>query len=322
MQALFLSFVINPSFRAKLTKKEMITLSIRTDLALEALEASPEEVQKDGEKHGVSSQTLSKEGFTVTRVDILDDTGEQALGKPCGAYLTLSLDVLCRREADAFPRACRSLAALLGDLMPQKDGPVLIAGLGNRAITPDAIGPFAAEHILATRHLTRQVPEHFADWRPVSVIAPGVLGQTGLESAEVLHGLIDTVAPAAVIVVDALACGRLSRICRTIQVTDTGIVPGSGVGNARAGLNRDTLGVPVIAIGVPTVVDGATLAHEIRAQSPQAEGEALSDLGTPVIVTSRDIDRDAADIARVIGYAVNLALHPHLTVSDIDLYLS
>ena len=229
---------------------------------------------------------------------------------------------MCRREADAFPRACRALAGLLAELLPRDGGPVLVAGLGNRAITPDAIGPLAAESVLATRHLTRQAPEYFADWRPVSVIAPGVLGQTGVETAEVLTGLMKTVTPRAVIAVDALACGRLSRLTRTIQVTDTGIVPGAGVGNARAGLNPDTLGVPVVAVGVPTVVDGATLAHEIRAQAKNASGEALDDLETPVIVTTRDIDREAADAARVIGYAIDLALHPHLTVSDIDLYLS
>ena len=156
----------------------------------------------------------------------------------------------------------------------------------------------------------------------MSALAPGVLGQTGVETGEVICGVLDRVKPAAVLAVDALAAGRLSRLLRTIQLADTGITPGAGVGNARAALNSQTLGVPVIAIGVPTVVDGATLAHEIAAQLGSPSCEALDDLSLPVMVTTRDIDREVADIARVIGYAVNMALHPHLTVSDIDLYLS
>lgn len=193
---------------------------------------------------------------------------------------------------------------------------------GNRMITPDAIGPQTADHVIATRHLVAQSPAIFADWRPVSALVPGVLGQTGVETGEVICGVLDRVRPAAVIAVDALAAGRLSRLLRTVQLADTGITPGSGVGNARAALNKETLGVPVIAVGVPTVVDGATLAHEISSQLGQPACEALDDLSQPVMITTRDIDREVADISRMIGYAVNMALHPHLSVADIDLYLS
>ena len=154
-----------------------------------------------------------------------------------------------------------------------------------------------------------------------AALAPGVLGQTGVEAAEFVRGILDTVRPAAVVAVDALAAGRLSRLCRTIQVTDAGIVPGSGVGNARAAFNRSELGVPVVAVGVPTVVDGGTLAHEISAQSG-AQCEALEDLAAPFLVTSRDIDREVGDVSRVIGYAIDRALHPDLSVADIDLCLS
>lgn len=199
---------------------------------------------------------------------------------------------------------------------------MLVAGLGNRMITPDAVGPQAVDHVIATRHLVEQVPDVFASWRPVSALAPGVLGQTGLETGEVVCGVLDRIRPAAVIAVDALAAGRLSRLLRTVQLADTGITPGAGVGNARAALNERTLGVPVIAIGVPTVVDGATLAHEIAAQLGGPSCEALEDLSRPVMITTRDIDREIADVSRMIGYAVNMALHPHLTVEDVDLYLS
>ena len=294
-------------------------MAFRTDLAVEAIEnhktaaALPHVRQSD--------RTL--EGFAVREVRILSEDAAREIGKPQGRYLTLELDALIRREEDAFPRACKALSTLLRELLPRpNDGPVLIAGLGNRMITPDAIGPQTADHVIATRHLVAQSPAIFADWRPVSALAPGVLGQTGVETGEVICGVLDRVRPAAVIAVDALAAGRLSRLLRTVQLADTGITPGAGVGNARAALNKETLGVPVIAVGVPTVVDGATLAHEISSQLGQPACEALDDLSQPVMITTRDIDREVADISRMIGYAVNMALHPHLSVADIDLYLS
>ncbi|WP_417002858.1 GPR endopeptidase [Agathobaculum sp.] len=294
-------------------------MAFRTDLAVEAIEnhktaaALPHVRQSD--------RTL--EGFAIHEVRILSEDAAREIGKPQGRYLTLELDALIRREEDAFPRACKALSTLLRELLPHpNDGPVLIAGLGNRMITPDAIGPQTADHVIATRHLVAQSPAIFADWRPVSALAPGVLGQTGVETGEVICGVLDRVRPAAVIAVDALAAGRLSRLLRTVQLADTGITPGAGVGNARAALNEETLGVPVIAVGVPTVVDGATLAHEISSQLGQPACEALDDLSQPVMITTRDIDREVADISRMIGYAVNMALHPHLSVADIDLYLS
>lgn len=294
-------------------------MAFRTDLAVEAIEnhktaaALPHVRQSD--------RTL--EGFAVHEVRILSEDAAREIGKPQGRYLTLELDALIRRAEDAFPRACKALSTLLRELLPHpNDGPVLIAGLGNRMITPDAIGPQTADHVIATRHLVAQSPAIFADWRPVSALAPGVLGQTGVETGEVICGVLDRVRPAAVIAVDALAAGRLSRLLRTVQLADTGITPGAGVGNARAALNKETLGVPVIAVGVPTVVDGATLAHEISSQLGQPACEALDDLSQPVMITTRDIDREVADISRMIGYAVNMALHPHLSVADIDLYLS
>ena len=294
-------------------------MAFRTDLAVEAIENNKTAAALPHVRQ--SDRTL--EGFAVHEVRILSEDAAREIGKPQGRYLTLELDALIRREEDAFPRACKALSTLLRELLPHpNDGPVLIAGLGNRMITPDAIGPQTADHVIATRHLVAQSPAIFADWRPVSALAPGVLGQTGVETGEVICGVLDRVRPAAVIAVDALAAGRLSRLLRTVQLADTGITPGAGVGNARAALNKETLGVPVIAVGVPTVVDGATLAHEISSQLGQPACEALDDLSQPVMITTRDIDREVADISRMIGYAVNMALHPHLSVADIDLYLS
>ena len=294
-------------------------MAFRTDLAVEAIENHKTAATLPHVRQ--SDRTL--EGFAVHEVRILSEDAAREIGKPQGRYLTLELDALIRREEDAFPRACKALSTLLRELLPRpNDGPVLIAGLGNRMITPDAIGPQTADHVIATRHLVAQSPAIFADWRPVSALAPGVLGQTGVETGEVICGVLDRVRPAAVIAVDALAAGRLSRLLRTVQLADTGITPGAGVGNARTALNEETLGVPVIAVGVPTVVDGATLAHEISSQLGQPDCEALDDLSQPVMITTRDIDHEVADISRMIGYAVNMALHPHLSVADIDLYLS
>lgn len=325
-------------------------MAFRTDLAIEALEnnaayirqfqtsprfqaSSASQASQASCAPPTNQPTASKsveqrerklEGFSVREVTITNEQAAQQIGKPCGHYLTLELDALIRREEDAFPRACRALRSLLHSLLPKNadDEPILIIGLGNRSITPDAIGPQAVDHVIATRHLVEQVPDVFADWRPVSALAPGVLGQTGVETGEIVAGVLERIRPSAVLAIDALAAGRLSRLLRTVQLADTGITPGAGVGNARSALNQETLGVPVIAIGVPTVVDGATLAQEIQQQMHGANCEALIDLSRPVMITTRDIDREVTDISRVIGYAINMALHPHLTVEDIDLYLS
>ena len=290
-------------------------MAIRTDLAIEVLENSGQTTQ-----NAVQTEK-NLEGFRLTQVEIHRD--DERIGKPPGSYYTLSVDALLRREEDAFPRACRAVAHSLGQLTRQLDprAPVLVIGLGNRAVTPDAIGPLCCQSVLATRHLVERSPAQFRAFRPVAVLAPGVLGTTGVETGEIVMGVMDRIRPGLVIAVDALAARRLSRLMCTIQMTDTGIVPGSGVGNARAALTRQELGVPVLAVGVPTVVDGATLAADIAEQSG-ASCEALDDLHTPVLVTTRDVDQQVADAARVIGYGINLFLHPTLDITDIDLFLS
>ena len=289
-------------------------MAIRTDLALELLEQQP-----DAE---VMQREIQLEGFPLHQVTITKE--HTRFGKPPGKYDTLSIDPLLHRETDAFPRACHAVAQALEQLVPPLQDPRstgLVIGLGNRAITPDAIGPLCCQSVLATRHLVERSPTQFRAFRPVTVLAPGVLGMTGVETGEIVLGVISRIQPGLVIAVDALAARRLSRLMRTIQMTDTGIVPGSGVGNARTALTQKELGVPVLAIGVPTVVDGATLAEDIADQTG-ASCEALDDLHTPVLVTTRDVDQQVTDAARVIGYGINLFLHPSLDVTDIDLFLS
>ncbi len=288
-------------------------MGFRTDLAQEALVHT----YGTNEPYGIQQTDSTAFGFAVHTVEVLTDDAAHQLGKPIGRYSTLQIDPLTRRESESFPRAVEALSVILTDCLPEikSDSAILVIGLGNRAITPDAIGPLTVEHILVTRHLRQQMPEEFAAWRPVSAAAAGVLGQTGIESAEFTCGLCKTVQPAAIIVVDALAAGELSHLTRTIQVTNAGIVPGSGVGNARAAFNSDTFGVPVIAIGVPTVVDGSSILCD--ASKPDADT-----LPEPVFVTPREIDQRVRDTAKVIGYAINHTLQPQLTLEDLDLLLA
>ena len=293
----------------------------RTDLAVEAKELWQKSAREQTKLEGVQARGDSREGFEVEIVQVLDKRGEQALDKPMGTYITITLDGLKQREEDAFGRAARAIAAeikgLLGDL--PADAPVLVAGLGNRAITPDAIGPLVHEYTMVTRHLVEQVPEHFGAFRPVASLSAGVLGTTGVESGSLIRAVCDEIKPACVIAVDALASRSLHRVCRTVQLADTGIVPGSGVGNHRKALNKETLGIPVVAVGVPTVVDGATLAMDLLGQ------EDLPKLAQGVenlMVTPRDIDAQVADLSKVIGFGIDLALHDGLSVEDVELFLS
>ena len=297
----------------------------RTDLADEAHALWRESAGAETALPGVKAREEEKNGCPVTRVDILDESGARALGKPVGHYVTLDLTDLKSRADGAFSRSVEAVAgelsALLKDLPP--NAPVLVVGLGNRAITPDAVGPAATDHTLVTRHLVEQVPEHFGHLRPVAALAAGVLGTTGMESGELAQAVAGKLSPAAIIAVDALASRSLSRVCTTVQLSDTGIVPGSGVGNHRKALDRHTLGVPVIAVGVPTVVDGATLALDLLGGDGEApDPSVLHGAGADVVVTPRDIDQRVADLSRVVGYAIDLALQPSLTLEDLEMLLS
>lgn len=300
-------------------------LKRRTDLALEAKELWTESAEKETKLEGVRARDSLREGYQVTTVDILDEQGASSLGKPVGSYVTVQLDALARREEDAFGRAARAIAAELNGLLKlPEEATCLVVGLGNRAITPDAIGPGVADHTMVTRHLVEQAPEHFGSFRPVAALAAGVLGTTGVESGELVKAVAEKIRPGCIIAVDALASRSMDRVCTTVQLANTGIVPGSGVGNHRAALNRETLGVPVIAVGVPTVVDAGTLAADILAEAGQEglDPEALAGAGEGLMVTPRDIDQRVADLVKVIGYGINLALQPGLTIEDVDLSLS
>ena len=293
----------------------------RTDLALEARELWQESAEKTSRLSGVKAAKTKLEGYPLTRVDILNEKGAQALGKPPGSYLTIDLTTFWQRKADFFERAVRAVGSQLKELLPA-DGPALV-GLGNGAMTPDAVGPLAADSVLVTRHLIAAMPKHFSGFRPVAVFRTGVLGTTGVESAEAVRGLVAEVQPALVIAIDALASRRVGRVCTTIQLSDTGIIPDSGVGNHRAALNRETLGIPVFAIGIPTVVDAATLAADLLEESgiTDYDGEALQKSRQNLMVTPRDIDQQVRDLSKVVGYGINWALQD-LEIEEINALLS
>ncbi len=287
----------------------------RTDLAAESRALWQESAGEAARLRGVAARDYRRRGFPVTRVEILDAAGAEALGKPVGTYVAVDLRPYFSRRPARFAGAVRTLAEELAPLLPE-EGAVLVAGLGNAAMTPDAIGPAAVGHLLVTRHLGEAVP----GLRGVAAAAAGVLGTTGMEAAEWVRGLAERVEPAAVIVIDALAARSVERLCTAVQIADTGIVPGSGVGNARMALNRETLGVPVVSVGVPTVVDAATLAADLLGEG--GTPEALGRRGRELFVTPKDVDAQIRELGKLVGYGVNLALQRGLTVADLEALLA
>ena len=285
----------------------------RTDLAMEERELWQQSAGYTTQLPGVRARETAGKGITTTWVEILDDRGVKALHKPMGNYITLELERQVLRTPEGFSRAAGRLGRALSRMLP--DGQALVVGLGNGAVTPDAIGPRALEHLLITRHMSRSLPA----LRPVSAIAPGVLGTTGLESVEVVRGVVERSDPACVIVLDALASRDPNRVCTTLQLTDTGIVPGSGVGNSRGAFNRQTIGVPVFAVGVPTVVEAATYVHDVLERHGCSAGQP--EPGGSMVLIPKDIDAQVSRMARLLGFGVSLALHRGLSVEDISCFV-
>jgi len=289
----------------------------RTDLALETRELY--RGSRGGEPEGVQARQYTLRDVEITDIRIVNETGAAALGKPQGRYITAALAENWLHDTDQTAAAAGVLADLLRPLLPQQ-GTLLAVGLGNRRMTPDRLGPDAVEHIIVTRHLTQQMPQLFSGMRPVCTLTPGVLGLTGIETAEIVRGVVQRTAPAAVIAIDALCARSAGRLCRTFQLSDTGISPGSGAGNRRCALDRQTLGVPVISVGVPTVIDAATLLADAletagcSAPSSAAEPQQL-------LVAPKDIDALSAKSAKIIGYAVNLAAQGDMTTAEMESFL-
>ena len=287
----------------------------RTDLALENVEMQPKK-----QTEGVRSLTQKQNGVRVSAITIFNEAGAHALGKPQGNYVTLELPD--RLESPATRETARDiLSQQLQRMLPER-GTVLVVGLGNENITPDALGPKCVSLLFATRHITGEVAKQagLGSLRAVAAIAPGVLGQTGIETAEIIESLVQRVKPRAVLVIDALASCRLTRLGTTIQLTDTGIAPGSGVGNRRVELSARTLGVPVIAIGIPTVVDATTLALDVlQANGLDApSGQPLEQSGERLMmVTPKEVDLMVDRAAETLAMGINHALQPELSEEEL-----
>ena len=313
----------------------MSEYNFRTDLADERNELYKKANKIEDKIDGVEAiEEKINNNIKLTRVKILDEKGEQALGKRMGTYITIDLKNMKYMGNDEIQSASevlsKELKAMISEHIKQEEE-ILVVGLGNIYVTPDALGPKVINEIDITRHLLKYVPQYLdKNTRPVSAISPGVLGTTGIETAEILKGIVENVKPKLMIVIDSLASRSMERISSTIQLADTGIVPGAGVDNARKELTKETLGIPVIAIGIPTVVETAVVVNDcldvfIEKLQEEAKSndylnklkeednyeeikEALIPKDFNFIVTPKEIDELIENMKDVVARGINLSL--------------
>ena len=274
-------------------------MQYRTDLALECKEGLKTEPK------GVKCKEYSEGEAKITEIDIIDSDGEKALHKPIGKYITIEMPAFSDNIQN--DNLVLTVSKRIKNFI-EKDGTVMVVGLGNSEITPDALGPETAAGVLATRHIINELKRVTGEENinSVSVITTGVLGQTGVESFEIIKGIFDRIKPSAVIVVDALASRNTYRLGCTVQMSDSGIEPGAGVGNARKEISEKTLGAKVITIGVPTVVEADVLAENLTGEKAQS----ASPHGRKMIVTPREIDLIIKRASRFVASCINMAVNP------------
>jgi spore protease len=287
-------------------------MSFRTDLAMERIPVG------DHLPVGVTQWKSTCGQVNFHGVEIENPQGAEVLGKPMGRYITAMIPPF-QSVHEIAEEEIESIAAQIRPLLPS-EGPLLVVGLGNNDITPDAIGPRTVHQILATRHFSGEATRlaGLGELRAVAALAPGVLGQTGVETAEIIRSLVDGIKPVAVIVIDALAAREVSRLGATIQISDTGISPGSGVQNSRRELSQKTLGVPVICIGIPTVIDAATLTGDLlEGCKLTPEHNRLLEDNRAMMITPREIDVLIGHACKTLALVINKTIHPHLTLEEI-----
>lgn len=287
-------------------------MQLRTDLAVEAREIVGEHIS------GTEFKTYSENGLEISRLTVKNQKAKQALGKDIGTYITIELPSLTDNFSETDERLV-TIGEEIRRLLPV-NGLVLVAGLGNTEITPDSLGPKTSSRILATRHITGEIARATGldKLRPVAVMQTGVTGQTGIETGEYIMSVVKRIKPNAVVAIDALASRRLERLGCTLQISDTGISPGAGVGNHRTKINKETIGVPVIAIGVPTVVDVKTLANDLIGDEFDAQTrEQISPHGRQMVVIPREIDLLTERASRLIAFALNGALQNEFDLPDL-----
>jgi spore protease len=304
----------------------------RTDLALERAEIAGQ--RRPGQMPGIDIREETLDGVKMTRVQVTTPEAAQQVGKPPGRYFTLECHELRFRNRETLKEiaglVARELAELAG--LPRK-GDVLIVGLGNWQATPDALGPRVVSQLMITRHVREYIPQELGGrLNPVAAISPGVLGITGMETIDIVRGIVQQIRPELVITVDALAARSSSRLLTTIQIADTGIQPGSGVGNKRPGINYESLGVPVFAVGVPTVVSGAAIAGDVldsyfAKYNPHARStlDSVRDFLSPdlaeLMVTTKDIDMEILEMSKLLAASLNKATQPAISEEEMLDYL-
>ncbi|MGI6163144.1 MAG: GPR endopeptidase [Bacillota bacterium] len=303
----------------------------RTDLAVERTAMVKERV---GQVPGVQSSEEQINGISITRVQVMTPQAASQVGKPPGRYFTLECPELRYRNRTLLKTVAEIIARELTELagLPRQ-GDVLVVGLGNWQATPDALGPRVVSQLMVTRHIREYISKDLGNrLYPVAAVSPGVLGITGMETVDIVKGIVNQIKPELIITVDALAARSPSRLLSTIQIADTGIQPGSGVGNKRPGLNQESLGIPVIAVGVPTVVSGASIAMDALSEyfaryNPHAKStlgsvqEFLSQDLFELLVTHKDIDLQILEMSKLLASAVNRATQPAISEEEMLDYL-
>ena len=326
----------------------MNNYSIRTDLAIEVTEMITEE-KEDAKIEGVELYVDSVDNIDISWVKIKDEKGKEIMGKPIGNYVTIESEAMKENDVLMHEKITHIFSKNLIELCKlDKNSIILIVGLGNWNVTPDALGPKVISKVLVTRHIKDTLPKEIDEGvRPVSAISPGVMGITGIETAEIVKGVVDRLKPDIVIAIDALAARKTSRINATIQMSDTGIAPGGGMGNKRKTLNKETLGVPVIAIGVPTVVDAGTLVNDtidlmidslvneikggkefyqmIKDLDKDEKYTLINNILNPytgnLFVTPKEVDATIERLSKIIANAINIAMHPSIDFKDMNRYI-
>ncbi len=288
-------------------------MDFRTDLALERREMIKDDIQ------GVDISKSENEECKTTVIKIKTNSAAKRLGKGVGKYITLEMNAFSNEAAVSDGRL-KALVESIKELLPKGNGTVLVAGVGNDDITSDALGPMTASNIFATRHIEGELQRAAGfseDLRPVVSVSAGVLGKTGIESSEYIKCICNAVKPQCVITIDALAAGSLERLGTTVQMSDTGIAPGSGIGNTRKRVDEGFIGVPVIAIGIPTVVDAMALASELSGVSPEKLDKSKLRNALSMIVAPKDIDLLVKNASYLLALAINCALQPTLTPKEL-----
>ncbi|MFD0692858.1 GPR endopeptidase [Paenibacillus sp. GCM10027628] len=324
--------------------------STHIDLALDARDLA--QAANQGQAiPGIETDTKRENGIRVTKINVLNEEGSRALGKLPGHYITIEVPALRQKDTQLQDRVATKLAQEFGQFLLEigipKEAKVLIIGLGNSSVTPDALGPLVVDNVMVTRHYFELMPDDVGPgYRAVSAVAPGVLGTTGIESSDIVQGIVEKSQPDFIIAIDALASRSLERVNTTIQIADTGIHPGSGIGNKRKGLTKEALGIPVVAIGVPTVVYASTIVNnafdmmqkhfsEQTSNTGQILGlldgmkeeerlllvkEVLNPVGHDLLVTPKEIDQFIEDIANIIASGLNAALHEAVSADNVAAY--